>query len=210
MRTRCKICGLTRLEDVQAAVEAGADALGFVFYPPSARAVTPEQAAELVAALPPFVVSVGLFVDPEPEAVKAVLRQVPLDLLQFHGEESEAFCRQFARPYIKALRMKPGFEPETAAARWPSARGFLLDAYRPGVPGGTGDAFDWQRFPTSQPSSEKQAPAWILAGGLHPDNLAEALRMTQPYAVDVSGGVEARRGIKCPEKMKAFIAQLTI
>jgi len=196
---RIKICGLTQLEDAQIVVKAGADALGFVFYPPSPRAITPEQAAKIIQQLPPFVMMVGLFVDPKPEWVTEVLKQVPLDLLQFHGDEPEAFCQSFGRPYIKALRMKPEFDPEQAAASWPSARGFLLDAYTPGIPGGTGEVFDWQRFPTSE------SPSWILAGGLTPTNVAQAIRITQPYAVDVSGGVESSRGIKCPTKIHAFI-----
>jgi len=202
-RTRCKICGLTRAEDIQVAVNAGADALGLVFYPPSPRAVTLEQAAELIQAVPPFVVTVGLFVDPEPEWVRAVLNQVPLDLLQFHGDENEAFCLQFNRPYIKALRMKPDLDPVIEARNWPSAKGFLLDAYQPGVPGGTGEQFDWKRFPSSSDQ------AWILAGGLTPNNIQQAVKATQPYAVDVSGGVEASRGIKCPAKITEFIANLS-
>ncbi|SFC44853.1 phosphoribosylanthranilate isomerase [Marinospirillum celere] len=201
-RTRVKICGLTRRDDVQAAVKAGADALGFVFYPPSPRSVTPEQAADLLAEVPPFVVSVGLFVNPDPVQLQHLLKQLPLDLLQFHGDESEEFCVQFQRPYIKALRMKPELDPVKEAAKWPSAKGFLLDAYQAGVPGGTGERFDWQRFPSSD-----ERP-WILAGGLTPDNLVEALQITQPYAVDVSGGVEASRGIKCPMKIKEFLARL--
>ena len=201
-RIRCKICGLTRTEDVQVAVTAGADALGFVFYPPSPRAVTAAQAAALVEQLPPFVVSVGLFVNPSAAEVKAVLEQVPLDLLQFHGDEDEAFCRQFQRPYIKALRMKPHLDPVQEAQNWPSARGFLLDAYQPGVPGGTGEAFDWQRFPSPEQGT------WILAGGLTPDNISEAVQITRPYAVDVSGGVEASRGIKCPTRIQNFLTRL--
>ena len=119
---RIKICGLTQVDDALVAVKAGADALGFVFYPPSPRAVTPEQAAEIIQQLPPFVMMVGLFVNPEPEWVEGVLKQVPLDLLQFHGDEPEAFCQSFGRPYIKALRMKPEFDPEQAAANWPRDR----------------------------------------------------------------------------------------
>lgn len=199
MRIRTKICGLTRQQDVAVAVAAGADALGLVFYPPSPRAVTPGQAADLIRHLPPFVMSVGLFVNPEPEWVQEVLQQVPLDLLQFHGDEPESFCASFGRPYIKALRMKPGFEPERVVDQWPSARGFLLDAYTPGTPGGTGEVFDWQRFPASEQHH------WILAGGLTPDNVTQAIRITQPYAVDVSGGVESSRGIKCPTKIHAFL-----
>lgn len=206
---RIKVCGLTQVDDALVAVKAGADALGFVFYPPSPRAITPKQAAKIIQQLPPFVMMVGLFVDPDPEWVAEVLKQVPLDLLQFHGDEPEAFCQNFGRPYIKALRMKPDFNPEQAAASWPSARGFLLDAYTPGIPGGTGEVFDWQRFPSSQSPSDKlpskKSYNWILAGGLTPSNVAEAIQITQPYAVDVSGGVESHRGIKCPIKIHAFI-----
>jgi len=196
---RIKVCGLTKVEDALEAVKAGADALGFVFYPPSPRAIKPDQAARILQQLPPFVTTVGLFVNPEASWVEKILKQVPLDLLQFHGDEPEAFCQTFSRPYIKALRMKPGFHPEQAVVDWPSARGFLLDTYTPGVPGGTGEVFDWQRFPTSE------SPSWILAGGLTPDNVAEAIQITRPYAVDVSGGVESSRGIKCPTKIHAFI-----
>lgn len=203
-RVRTKICGLTNPEDALAAVNAGADALGLVFYPPSPRAVTVKQAVDIVKHLPPFVVSVGLFVNPETEWVKEVLKQVPLDLLQFHGDEPEAFCQAFGRPYIKALRMKPGIDPTQAAAQWPSARGFILDTYTPGIPGGTGEAFDWQRFPASS-STNLESYSWTLAGGLTPDNVAEAIRITRPYAVDVSGGVESSRGIKCPTKINAFL-----
>lgn len=184
-------------------MNAGADALGLVFYPPSPRAVTLQQAVQLMQAVPPFVVSVGLFVDPEPEWVREVLEQVPLDLLQFHGDEPESFCQQFGRPYIKALRMKPGLDPVSEARNWPSAKGFLLDAYQPGVPGGTGEQFDWERFPLSGDQT------WILAGGLTPENIQQAVKATRPYAVDVSGGVEASRGIKCPDKITEFIANLS-
>ncbi len=203
-RVRTKVCGLIQPEDALAAVNAGADALGLVFYPPSPRFVTPKQAASILEQLPPFVVTVGLFVNPEPEWVEEVLKQVPLDLLQFHGDEPEVFCQAFGRPYIKALRMKPGFDPQQAVSQWPSARGFLLDTYTPGVPGGTGEAFDWQRFPSNDSKANK-AYSWILAGGLTPDNVTEAIRITHPYAVDVSGGVESSRGIKCPTKIHAFL-----
>lgn len=196
---RIKICGLTRTEDVQLAARLGADALGFVFYPPSPRAVTLEQARVLAAATPPFVTRVGLFVNPSVAEVEQVLAQVPLELLQFHGDEPEAFCRQFGRPYIKALRMRPDLMPEQAAQAWPSAQGFLLDTYTPGLPGGTGASFDWQRFPSSQNCH------WIVAGGLDAQNVAACIAQTRPYAVDVSGGVEQSRGIKCPTQLEAFI-----
>lgn len=198
-RVRTKICGLTRVEDAQAAVAAGADAVGLVFYPPSPRNLAPQPAAELVQQLAPFVTSVGLFVNPTASWVEEVLKLVPLDLLQFHGDEPEDFCISFGRPYIKALRMHPELNPDLAAANWPQARGILLDAYQPGVPGGTGAVFDWQRFPTSTSSN------WILAGGLTPTNVAAAIQATRPYAVDVSGGVESFRGIKCPTKIQAFV-----
>lgn len=201
-RIRSKICGLTRVEDVQLAVEAGADALGFVFYPPSSRAVSVDQAEVLLRSVPPFVMTVALFVNPDPQWLAATLKRLPFDLLQFHGDEDEGFCQQFDRPYIKALRMKPGLDPCVEADKWPSARGFLLDAYQAGTPGGTGEQFDWQRFP------KEDSRPWILAGGLTAQNLQEAVQITRPYAVDVSGGVEAQRGIKCPIKMNEFIRQL--
>ena len=196
---RVKICGITRVEDALLAVEAGADALGLVFYPPSPRNVSLEQAAEIAAAVSPFVVLTGLFVDAHPQQVDKVLGQVPLNLLQFHGSETAPYCRQFHRPYIKAVRMKPELDPLEAMAAYADARGILLDAYRPGVPGGTGDTFDWQRVPQN---SERQI---ILAGGLTPDNVAQAIRSARPHAVDVSGGVESAPGHKDPEKVRAFI-----
>ncbi|MBN8431040.1 phosphoribosylanthranilate isomerase [Microbulbifer salipaludis] len=196
---RVKICGITSVEDARLAVEAGADALGLVFYPPSPRNVTPEQAAEIARAVSPFVVLTGLFVDAHPQQVEAVLDLVPLNLLQFHGGENAPYCRQFRRPYIKALRMKPGLNPLDAMAAFPDARGILLDAYRKGVPGGTGDTFDWQRVPQA---SERQI---ILAGGLNPHNVAAAIAEAQPDAVDVSGGVEAAPGRKDAVKVREFI-----
>lgn len=196
---RVKICGITSIEDALLAVDAGADALGLVFYPPSPRSVTPEQAAEIARAVSPFVVLTGLFVDAHPEQVEAVLDQVPLNLLQFHGDENAPYCRQFRRPYIKALRMKPELNPVEAMASFPDARGILLDAYRKGVPGGTGDTFDWQRVPQS---SDRQI---ILAGGLTPENVAGAIAAVRPQAVDVSGGVEVSPGRKDAAKVVAFI-----
>ncbi|WP_105101483.1 phosphoribosylanthranilate isomerase [Microbulbifer pacificus] len=196
---RVKICGITSVEDALLAVEAGADALGLVFYPASPRNVTPEQAAEIARAVSPFVVLTGLFVDAHPEQVRAVLQQVPLNLLQFHGDENAPYCRQFHRPYIKALRMKPDLDPVEAMAAFPDARGILLDAYRKGVPGGTGDTFDWQRVP------QDSGHQIILAGGLTPENVAGAIATARPQAVDVSGGVEASPGRKDVAKTIAFI-----
>lgn len=198
-RTRVKICGITRPEDGLAAASLGADAIGLVFYPPSPRALTAQQAAAVAAALPPFVTRVGLFVDAGRAAIEAVLTTVHLDLLQFHGEESEAECRGFDRPYVKAISMKPGLDVAAAMRNYPSAAGFLLDAYHPAVPGGSGECFDWERVPAG-----RDRPI-ILAGGLTPDNVAEAVRRVRPYAVDVSSGVEAAKGVKDPGRMAEFI-----
>jgi len=198
-RTRVKICGLTRPADVAAAVAAGADAIGLVFYPPSPRAVTPDLARELCGLLPPFVSAVGLFVDPTGDQVREVLRQVPLDLLQFHGEEPPGFCASCGRRWIKAIRMRPGIDLAALAEAYRDGAGLLLDAYDPARPGGTGSAFDWGRIPA------ELAPGIILAGGLDPDNVAAAIIRVRPYAVDVSGGVEAARGLKDPAKISAFI-----
>jgi phosphoribosylanthranilate isomerase len=200
MATRIKICGITRPEDAQHAAALGADAIGLVFYAPSPRAVTATQACAVVAALPPFVTTVGLFVDASAEEVRAVLDEVPLDLLQFHGDESPEFCARFARPYIKAIRMREGVDLAQQAAHFASARGLLLDAYRPGVPGGTGEVFAWERVPAGL------ARPIVLAGGLNPANVGEAIQQVRPYAVDVSGGVEADKGIKDAAKMTAFVS----
>lgn len=199
MRTRVKICGLTRREDVQEAARLGADALGFVFYAKSPRAVNVEQAAALVRAVPAFVTTVGLFVDPTEEEVRAVLEQVPLDLLQFHGDEPPVFCSRFGRPYLKAVRVQPGVDLVQYAAAYRESAGLLLDAYVPGVPGGTGQRFDWDLIPEVLP-----LPI-VLAGGLEPDNVADAIARVRPWAVDVSGGVEAAKGIKDHARMAAFI-----
>lgn len=199
MRVRSKICGITRVEDALAAVEAGADAIGLVFYAKSPRAVSAEQAAEIVQALPPFVTSVGLFVNMPREQLLAVLQQVPLDLLQFHGDESPAECEGYGRPYIKALRVRPGENVAAAMAPYAGARGILLDTFVEGVPGGTGAAFDWSLVP------QGVARPIILAGGLEAHNVAAAIRQVRPYAVDVSGGVEASKGIKDAGKIRAFV-----
>ena len=199
MRVRSKICGITRVEDALATVEAGADAIGLVFYAKSPRAVSVEQAAEIVQALPPFVTSVGLFVNMPREQLLAVLQQVPLDLLQFHGDESPAECEGYGRPYIKALRVRPGEDLAAAMAPYAGARGILLDTFVEGVPGGTGAAFDWSLVP------QGVAKPIILAGGLEAHNVAAAIRQVRPYAVDVSGGVEASKGIKDAGKIRAFV-----
>jgi len=202
MRTRVKICGITRPEDGREAARLGADAIGLVFYPPSPRAVTPERAAAIVRELPPFVTTVGLFVNADAETIAAAVATAGLDLLQFHGDESPADCVGHGRPWIKALRMAPGLDVAAAARRYAGARGILLDAYRPGMPGGTGETFDWERIP-----ADLDLPL-ILAGGLDPANVGEAVRRVRPWAVDVSGGVEAQKGIKDATKMAAFIDEV--
>ena len=198
-RTRVKICGLTRPADVASAVAAGADAIGLVFYPPSPRAVTPRLARELCGLLPPFVTAVGLFVNESAEAVRAVLEQVPLDLVQFHGDEPPALCASVGRRWIKAIRMRPGVELPALIDAYGAAAGLLLDAYDPLLPGGTGSAFDWGRIPPAL------AARIVLAGGLDPTNIAAAVTRVRPYAVDVSGGVESARGVKDPAKIYAFM-----
>ncbi|MFP3873303.1 MAG: phosphoribosylanthranilate isomerase [Thiohalophilus sp.] len=202
MQTRVKICGITRPQDAIAAAQAGADAIGLVFYPHSPRVVEIDQAREIIAALPPFVTTVGLFVDAEEATVCRVLAAVPLDLLQFHGEESPAECRRYARPYLKALRMREQADVLATAKQYHDAAGLLLDTYQAGVPGGTGDRFDWRRVPAHL------AMPVILAGGLSPENVAEAVTTARPYGVDVSGGVEAQKGIKDAYKIRSFIAEV--
>jgi len=197
---RIKICGITSVQDAQAAIAAGADALGLVFYAASPRAVSIAQAKAIALAAGPFVVVTGLFVNAEVDYVQAVLAEVPLHLLQFHGDESVAYCESFQRPYIKALRMKPELDVAACVAQYASASALLLDAYRPGVPGGTGDTFDWGRVP------QIAARPLVLAGGLTPANVAAAIKATAVYGVDVSGGVESSPGIKDHAKITAFIA----
>ncbi|MCU1716014.1 phosphoribosylanthranilate isomerase [Pseudomonas sp. 5P_3.1_Bac2] len=196
---RSKICGITRIEDALAAVEAGADAIGLVFYAPSPRAVTVAQARAIIAALPPFVTTVGLFVNASRCELGEILDAVPLDLLQFHGDETAQQCTGYHRPYIKALRVKAGDDIAAQMATHPQASGFLLDTYVEGVPGGTGQAFDWSLIP------QGLGKPIILAGGLTPDNVAQAIAQVRPYAVDVSGGVEASKGIKDGQKIRAFM-----
>jgi phosphoribosylanthranilate isomerase len=198
---RLKICGLTRREDLLCAVEAGADALGLVFYPPSPRFVDLPTAAALAAAVPPFISIVGLFVNAEAAQVRATLAALPIHLLQFHGDEDEAYCRQFDRPYIKAARVRAGMDLIQYAAGFPSAQAILLDAFVEGY-GGGGKVFDWALVPDSL------GKPLILSGGLDADNVAAAVRRVRPAAVDVSSGVEASKGIKDGAKMRAFAAAL--
>ncbi|TVO77719.1 phosphoribosylanthranilate isomerase [Sedimenticola selenatireducens] len=199
MRTRVKICGITRTEDAMAAITAGADAIGLVFYPPSPRAVTITQAAQIVKDLPPFVSVVGLFVNPTQDELTEALAQVRLDLIQFHGDETAQMCEASGCPYIKAVRMRPDVDLLDLDKQFASASGLLLDSYQKGTPGGTGETFEWQRIPSSL------RERIILAGGLSPDNVESAIHQVKPYAVDVSGGVEQAKGIKDHTKIKAFM-----
>lgn len=196
---RSKICGITRIEDALAAVEAGVDAIGLVFYAPSPRCVTLQQARLIIAALPPFVTTVGLFVDASRCELGEILDAVPLDLLQFHGDETPDDCDGYHRPYIKALRVRPDDDIAAQVALYKNASGVLLDTYVPGIPGGTGEAFDWSLVPDNV-----DKPV-ILAGGLTAENVAQAIAQVRPYAVDVSGGVELTKGIKAATKIRAFM-----
>jgi phosphoribosylanthranilate isomerase len=213
-RTRVKICGITRVEDALAAAHAGADAIGLVFWPGTPRCVSLEQARAVVAALPAFVTVVGLFVDPQPDAVHATLAAVPLDVLQFHGDEPPELCGSFGRPYIKAVPVKPGVDLLQYARRFAGARGLLFDAFQPGgMPGGTGATFDWGRLPAELIDASSRR--LILSGGLTAGNVAAAIRKLRPWGVDVSSGVEItgddgqpRRGIKSSTKIFAFIREV--
>ena len=202
MLTRIKICGLTRADDVQAAIDCGADALGFVFYDRSPRHVTLAQAEKLLVRVPPLVSAVGLFVDAPADTVRATLAAVPLDQLQFHGAESADYCRQFGRRWFKAVPMRDLPSAEAAAAwlaAYPDSSAFLFDAFGKAQMGGSGEAFDWSRLPpTDRPV--------ILAGGLHAGNVADAIRRFSPFAADVSSGVESAPGVKSSAKMRAFFS----
>ena len=202
MKPRIKICGLTRVEDVRAAVDAGADAIGLVFYAKSPRHVDLAKAAVLARAVPPFVTIVGLFVNEDPAQVRRTLAAVPIHLLQFHGDEDEAYCRQFDRPFVKAARVAPGMNLLQYAGAFPSAQAILLDAFVDGF-GGGGKVFDWSLVPKSL-----KTPI-ILSGGLDEDNVADAITRVRPAAVDVSSGVEVSdgaKGIKDAAKIRAFVA----
>jgi phosphoribosylanthranilate isomerase len=198
-RTRVKICGITREQDLDAAVAAGADALGFVFYPKSPRFLDRRRAAELVRRVPPFVTRVGLFVNPDPVTLAGTLAEVPIDLVQFQGDEQPEFCEQLGRPYLKVARMRAGLDLLEFARAYPSARGLLLDAYVESY-GGAGRMFDWSMVPKALP-----LPV-IVAGGLTSDNVGAAIRQLRPWGVDVSSGVEAAKGIKDAAKIAAFVA----
>lgn len=193
---RVKICGITRAEDARAVAMSGADAIGLVFYEKSPRHVSMAQAAKLVAVLPPFVTVVGLFVNASAETVREVLAAVPLDVLQFHGDEAPEFCEQFHKPYLKAIRVKAGVDLIQCAARFHTAQGLLLDAHVEGIPGGTGASFDWTLIPEALPLP------LILSGGLSAENVAAGIRRVRPYAVDVSSGVEAGKGVNTLKGVK--------
>jgi phosphoribosylanthranilate isomerase len=198
--TRIKICGITSQADARAACGAGAEALGLVFYPPSPRALNLEQAAAIAATVPPLVQLVALFVDASAEVVEQTLARVPVHLLQFHGEESAAYCEQFRRPYLKAIRVREGMDLRQACAPYGSASGLLLDTWQEGMPGGTGRAFDWQLVRESLPRP------LVLAGGLTVHNVGQGMATLRPAAVDVSGGVEREPGCKDPDKIARFVA----
>ena len=202
MHTRIKICGITRPTDATAAVYAGADALGFVFYPPSSRYIQPALARDICRQLPPFVTTVGLFLDEEVGRVREVAALVGLDVLQFHGNETPEECRAAGYPYIKAVGMRGLSDPIDYACQYEEARGFLLDSHSPGTAGGTGQTFDWGRIPTNFPKPI------ILAGGLNPDNVCDAIQRVRPYAVDVSSGVEAAPGHKDSDLIMRFISEV--
>lgn len=199
---RSKICGITRVDDALTAAKAGADAIGLVFYAKSPRAVDVRQAREIVAALPPFVTTVGLFVNASRCEINEILDAVPLDMLQFHGDETPAQCEGFHRPWFKALRVGNGEDIEAEVARYANASGILLDTFVAGMPGGTGERFDWSLIPAAL------AKPLILAGGLTAENVQQAIAQVRPYAVDVSGGVEASKGVKDASKVMAFVGRV--
>jgi phosphoribosylanthranilate isomerase len=202
MRTRVKVCGITRRQDAEIAIEMGADAIGLVFYKPSPRAVTIAQAKSIIEQLPPFISVVALFVDAEASFVEQCIEQLPISLLQFHGDETVEYCEQFTLPYYKAIRMRNGIDLSDVCAKFVSANALLVDTFQEGVPGGTGKTFDWSLVQ----SIDKPI---ILAGGLTSANVRTAIAQVKPYAVDVSGGVEQQKGIKDPEKIRAFMQEVT-
>lgn len=201
MRTRVKICGITRRQDAEFSIEMGADALGLVFYSPSPRAVTLAQAKEIIVGIPPFISLVALFVDAEVDEVKACLDTLPIAVLQFHGNETPSYCEQFNLPYMKAIRMRDDIDLKAEVKRYQSASAILVDSYQSGVPGGTGQVFNWSLI------KDIDKPL-ILAGGLDAGNVAMAIEKVKPYAVDVSGGVELAKGIKDKQKISSFMQEV--
>ncbi len=202
MRTRIKFCGMTRQQDVQAAVKLGVDALGFVFVASSSRNIDVDHAKNITAAIPPFVIKVGLFMNAQVSEVNHVLKNIKLNMLQFHGDEDEEFCAQFELPYLKAIPMGSVGSAEGFAKQFKNATGFVLDSHSHGQMGGSGEPFTWNDVP------KKLEKPIILAGGLTPDNVAEAIRTVRPYAVDVSSGIETSKGIKDTVKMEQFIKEV--
>jgi len=202
MHTRVKICGITSDDDVLLAVDAGAHALGFNMFPGSARFVEPLQARHLVEQVPPFVATVGLFVNASGQQVLDICHEIPFDFLQFNGDESDDFCRQFKKPYLKAIRVKPGLDVEAEISQYPSCAGIILDAYVADEFGGTGKTIDWRDLP-------KFKQRIVLAGGLNPNNIIQAIASVKPYAVDVSSGVERSKGVKDPKKIREFMAAVS-
>lgn len=202
LRTRVKICGITRAEDAITAASAGVDAIGLVFYQKSTRYVEIDQAKTIIAKLPPFVSAVGLFMDARGEFIREVLRRVPLDLLQFHGDECPADCGLYGRPYIKAVAMQDGINYAAYTTSYPDAAGFLLDSHSAGQAGGTGQTFDWTKIP------QVHEHPLILAGGLRPENVAEAIQQVRPYGIDLSSGVESSPGVKDPGQIQALMNEV--
>jgi phosphoribosylanthranilate isomerase len=203
VRTRIKICGITRTQDARAAAEAGADAIGLVFYPPSPRYLSTERAAEIRDALPPFVQTVALFVNADAAQVAQVLGRVRPALLQFHGEETPEFCAQFGMPFVKACRIKPGVDALEYLRPYSRAAAWLFDSHVPEY-GGIGESFDWSLLP----AADRIERSVILSGGLSRENVAEAIRRVRPWGVDVSSGVESAKGVKDGAKIAAFIAEV--
>ena len=200
MRTRVKICGITSAGDGAAAARHGADAIGLIFYPPSPRLVSIDRAREISAALPPFVARVAVFVNPSATEVEAVIRGCRPDLVQFHGEETPDFCRAFGLPYLRAVRVRPEVDLLEYLSPFHDAAGWLLDAYRDDLYGGTGEPFDWGLAP------QRLARPVVLSGGLDAGNVGEAIRRVRPWAVDVSSGVESAKGVKDERLIAALIA----
>ena len=202
MKTHIKICGITTLEQGLAAAGYGAHGLGFVFYQKSSRVISPDVASAIIKELPPFISSVGLFVNPDADYVREIISQVPLNLLQFSGAESPAFCDQFNFPYYKAFHMKPGIQLIEEVNKYPNSRAVLLDTFKTGEWGGTGESFDWSLVP-----GKLQKPV-MISGGLTPNNVGQVIQQCQPYGVDVSSGVESQPGVKDIHLIKSFIEEV--
>ena len=202
MRTRVKICGIRSVEDAYTAIEHGADALGFNFWPPGSRYISPADAGDIIRQLPPLVATVAVVVEPSGDELADIVAHTQVDMVQFHGDESTAFCESAPRPYIKAIRVQSSGDVTRAGQAHPRARAFLMDAYKKGLPGGTGESFDWALIPSgfTRPT--------ILAGGLNPENVGRAIEAVRPFAVDVSSGVEASPGVKDPGKVQKFLSEV--